>query len=128
MSSAQQQLVGAAGVGLVVANVWWGSQRETLSALFDSSKPATETDVYHQAAKQVGVELLGVGALVLLSGVSGKAGNACCAALAALWVLFLIQKTPASAKLPAKAGKLPVRFGDSPVPASSRPGTATKGG
>lgn len=91
--SAQQQIVGAAGIGLVVANAWTGQQHKDLAALLSGGK---DVDKAHAAAKQVGVELLGVGVLVLLAGAGRSAGNAAAAVIVALWVLWLIKRNPSA--------------------------------
>lgn len=90
--SAQQQLVGAAGIGLVVANVWTGPQRKSLAGVLGSSTAAVDTAAAHKTAKAIGGELLGVGALVLLAGASSSAGNAALIVLVALWVLWLTHR------------------------------------
>lgn len=91
--SAQQQLVGAAGVGLVVANAWTGTQRTDLAQLFGTPAPGAAVDGFapHHAAKAIGAELIGVTALVLVAGAGTSAGNAALAAIACLWLLFLAQ-------------------------------------
>jgi hypothetical protein len=89
--SAQQQLVGAAGLGLVVANAWTGQQRHDLAAILGSGDGG-DVAAAHAAARAVGVELLGVGALVLLAGSAGAAGNAAFAIIAALWLVWLMRR------------------------------------
>lgn len=93
--SAQQQIVGAAGVALVAVNVWTGQQRKDFAAVLGEGG---DTTAAHTAAKQVGMELLGVGALVLLAGAGDSAGNAACAILAALWLLWLINRNKTKTK------------------------------
>lgn len=87
--SAQQNLVGAAAIGLVVANVWNGGQRPALAAVVSGSGP---TDGTHTAVKQVGIELLGAGVLTLVSGSSTRAGNIGLLIVTCLWILWFVHR------------------------------------
>lgn len=89
--STQQNLVGAAAIGLVVANVWTGAQRPALAAVVSGTGPTAET---HTAAKQLGIELLGAGVLTLVSGSSSKAGNTGLLIVVCLWILWFIHRGP----------------------------------
>lgn len=89
-----QQLVGAAGIGLVIANAWTGRQRKDLAPIFDSSFPREADNLSKRAAKEIGAELLAVGVLVLLAGGSAAASGAALAVIAALWLVFLLHRTP----------------------------------
>lgn len=96
--SGTQALIGAAGVGLVAANVWTGKQHGQLAAVLSGSGTpgADNTTQAHAAAKKIGAELLGVLVLVLAAGVGDSAGHACLAILLCLWVVFLLNKTPST--------------------------------
>jgi hypothetical protein len=87
--SGSQQLVGAAGLGLVVANAYT-SQRAELSGLWSAQGDLSQA---HTAAKQIGLETLGVGGLVLVAGVSNGAARTCLAVLGCLWVVFLMTRS-----------------------------------
>lgn len=91
--SAQQQLVGAAGIGLVVVNAWTGPQRQQLAGMFAPKAP--DTADAHKAAKQIGAELIGVAVVTLLAGSSGPAGNAAAAIAVALWIVWLARHSTA---------------------------------
>jgi hypothetical protein len=96
--SGTQQLVGVAGAGLIVVNAWTGPQRTRLGAITGSSG---STDDAHAAVKEIGVEVLGVGALTLLAGLGGNGARAAVYVLGALWLVWLMRragKTPAKAK------------------------------
>lgn len=88
-----QALVGAAGVGLVVANCWTGQQRTNLAGLFGAK---TDDAKAHAAVKQIGAELLGVTVLVLVAGSSDGAAHACLAVLGALWLIWWLTHTAGS--------------------------------
>jgi len=96
--SGTQALVGAAGVGLIAANAWTGQQRGQLAAVLgpDGAPGGTNTTQAHAAAKAIGAELLGVLVLVLVAGVGDGAGHACLAILAALWIVYLLNRTPST--------------------------------
>lgn len=84
--NAQQQLAGAAGVGLIVANAWTGTQRQQLAGLLAGSAGAQQGA--HTALRNIGVESLFVFVLVLLAGTADSAGNAACVVLLVLWLLW----------------------------------------
>jgi hypothetical protein len=65
-------LVGAGGLGLIVANAATGPQRAALAPVWTGSGDLAGA---HTAAKQIGVEALAVGALVLVSGQSRAASR-----------------------------------------------------
>lgn len=98
--SGTQQLVGAAGLGLIVANTV-STQRADLAPLWSGSG---DLSTAHTAARQVAVEVVGVGALVLIAGTSNATATACLCALGALWVLFLINRQAAAAAGPKRGG------------------------
>lgn len=91
--SAQAQMVGAAGVGLIVANWATSDQRVIISGLWDGSG-----DPAHQDVKKLGAQILGVGVLTLMAGSSGSAGNVAVAILAAFWLIWLMKWADAKAK------------------------------
>lgn len=82
--SGEQALVGAAGLGLVAANLW--RDRSKWSGLFGQGATTDSA----AAAKRLGVEVLGAGALVVIAGTGDTASKTALAILGALWVLFLI--------------------------------------
>lgn len=88
--SGSQQLAGAMGVGLIAANLWTGPQHTQLADLFTTQgDPAAA----HPALKTLGLEILGVGALVLVAGSSEGAGHIAVIVLVALWVLWLFRRS-----------------------------------
>lgn len=88
--SAQQQIVGAAGVGLIVANAWTGPQRAQLAGLAGGSGSTADA---HTALKHLGAEAVGVGVLVLLAGGNAQAAGAAAIVLACLWLIFLAKRS-----------------------------------
>lgn len=83
-------LVGAAGAGLLLANEWAGPNRGVLGGiLWDKGADPAEA---HAALKRLAGELLFLTVLVLLAGIGGGWATATLAAIAALWVLWLINR------------------------------------
>lgn len=80
-------LVGAAGGGLILANLVAGSQRGELAPLWSGSGDLTGA---HTVVKHVGAEVVAVGALTLWAGSSSTGARAGLAILACLWVVWLI--------------------------------------
>lgn len=83
MSTAQQQIVGVAGVGLLAANVW--HDKVDFAGLWGTG----DLGQAHAAAKRAGIALAGIAGLTLLAGASPKAGNAAVAGLLCLWIVWL---------------------------------------
>lgn len=82
-----QTLVGAGGVGLVVANFWFGSDRQGVSAgLFGSGDPGTA----HTALVKLGGEMLLVVILTVLAGLSDQWGAAMAVVIVGLAILWAI--------------------------------------
>lgn len=89
--SDKQNLVAAAGIGLIAANFWLGGARQTVTA--GSLKPGASgaaTTASHTEVKKIAGELLFVGVAVLLSGISDAAGSAMLAVIVGLAVLWSI--------------------------------------
>lgn len=89
--SGSQDLVGAALLGLVVADVMTAEHRPALAAMVTGNGPDANT---HAAVVQVGLQVLGAGVLTLVAGTSPKAGTACLTVVAALWVLWFVAGGP----------------------------------
>lgn len=87
--SGTQQLVGAAGIGLVAANLWTGKQRQQLAPLWAGSGDLAGA---HTVAKQLGVELVAVAALTLVAGTGPSQAGACLAIVVALWLVWLMAR------------------------------------
>lgn len=88
--NAQQNIVGAAGLGLVAAN-FWTKQRAAVSAgAFNSSASSAASEKGHEALVTIGAELLFVGVATLLAGASASFGNAMIAVVIALGILWII--------------------------------------
>lgn len=91
MSSGTASLVGVGGVALVAANFWTSPARATVhSGILDKNATADATTDAHKTLKGLLVQLLFVGAMVLIAGVSDSAATAMLAILAALGVLWAI--------------------------------------
>lgn len=85
--SGTQQLVGAAGLGLVAVNAWT-TQRVDFRGVFGDG----DIGQAHKAAKEVGAELIGVAVLVLVAGASQGGAQAALAVLACLWLVWLMRR------------------------------------
>jgi hypothetical protein len=82
-----QSIVGAGGIGLVLANFWFGSNRKVVSAgLFGNGDPSAA----HQSLLVLGGEALFVIVATLLAGISDSWGAAMAVLIVALWVLWAI--------------------------------------
>lgn len=85
--SAQSQTVGAAGMGLVIANFWFGGAKGSTSAgLFQ--KNSGKSALAHDNLKIVGLELLFVAVATFLASVNSNLGTAMVVMILALWVLW----------------------------------------
>ena len=86
-----QSLAGAAGVGLLLTNLWTSPDRHTLTAgAFNASAPTAATTAAHDVLKRYAGAALAIAAAVVLAGTSPTAGKAVLAVFAALWLLWLI--------------------------------------
>jgi hypothetical protein len=88
---AAQTYVAAAGLGLVAANYWLGAARHDFTAgALTTGASAAQTAAAHKTIKVLAVELLFVGAAVLIAGQSPAAGTAMGAMITALAILWAI--------------------------------------
>lgn len=100
------QLVGAAGVGLIVANAWTGPQHVKLASVvggITAGGAGTPADA-HEAVKQLGIELLAVGALVLVAEQGDSAAHGALAAITCLWLIWAMRRPWGHTSAPGKAG------------------------
>jgi hypothetical protein len=82
-----QTFVGAAGVGLVAANFWFGSSKDTVSAgLFGSGDPTAA----HKALVGLGGEVAFVIVATVLAGISGSWAAALSVIMVGLFILWAI--------------------------------------
>lgn len=81
-------VVGAAGAGLIGANLFAGPQRAQLAPLWSGTGDLSGA---HTVAKAVGTEVLAVGALTLWAGNSSTGAKAALAILGCLWVVWLVR-------------------------------------
>lgn len=89
--SGKSQLVGVAGLGLIGANFWLGTQRQDLSGgLFTKSASAAQSAKSHDSLKQLGAEILFVTVATVIAATSDSAGNAMLAVLVALGIVWAI--------------------------------------
>lgn len=96
--SGVQTVVGAAGIGLIAANEWTSGDRGVFrGVLWDKgANPAAA----HKAVVRLGGELLFVLVAVIIAGLGGHWALAVGAAIAALWVLWLINRGSPKARTP----------------------------
>lgn len=95
----KQQLIGAAGFGLIAAN-WFlkkpggsGGQGAPLtSLLFNSGASKTQVGSASTALKEVLAELMVVVVLVVISGVSDTAGNFALVLVLGLWLVWAMTR------------------------------------
>lgn len=86
-----QQLAGAAGVALLLTNLWTSPDRHTLTAgAFNSSATTASTAAAHAVIKRYAGAALAIAAAVILAGTSDTAGKTVVAIFAGLWLLWLI--------------------------------------
>lgn len=87
MSTPKQNLVGAAGVGLVLVGAWTGNvHKEITGGLFHGGS----ADQAHTGLKTVAVELVAVAIMTVIAGASDGAGNLMLVLVVALGILFAI--------------------------------------
>lgn len=84
-----QTLVGLGAVGLLAANEWTGPDRGLFGGVLWNGKDATQA---HKAMVRLLGELLFVVVLVVLAGLNGSWPTLVAVTVAALWVLFLINR------------------------------------
>lgn len=89
---ASAQVVGATGATLVLLNTWTGPGRAQLNGLFDSNASPADTQTAHQEMIKIAASLLFVGALTLIAGESAQAGNVAMAIIAALFIVWSINR------------------------------------
>lgn len=100
----KQQLVGAAGVGLVLLEFWTSDAHSVITGgLFGSSSPTAG----HSALKTFALELVFVGGATLIAGVSDGWANAMLALLVGLGLLFAINHPHPFQTAAAKKGATP---------------------
>lgn len=85
----KQQMAGVAGIALVGVNLWTGPGRHQIG---DVIWGGGQTDTGHKALLALGGQLLFVGVLVFFAGGGDGAANVVLALIAALWVLWGINR------------------------------------
>lgn len=100
MSSGAQTIVGAGGAGLLALNFWTGPTRKIMNdGLFNSGASSAQKQAAKNQLVKVGAAALFVVIATLLAGTSAGTGRVMATMVAALFVLFLINKTaPAKGK------------------------------
>jgi hypothetical protein len=94
MSSGKQTLIGAGGAGLLLVNFWTGPDRATVqAAILNPHASPAQRSAGHAELVKFGAALLVLVGAVIAAGVSDAFGTAAAYALAALWVLWLINRT-----------------------------------
>lgn len=102
-----QQLVGAGGAVLVLANFWKPATRQTLNAgLFNSSATSAQTEKAHGELIKLGSAGAFVVAAVLIAGANKSAGTAMAVMIVTLFVLWALNHySPATSAATARKGK-----------------------
>lgn len=90
-----QSVVAAGGIGLIVANMWTGTQRKELAAIFGG--PAASVPP-HTALVQLAGEMLFVVVATILAGLSSNWGTAMAVAIVGLFILWAINHYGAGTK------------------------------
>jgi hypothetical protein len=84
-----QQAIGAAAVGLLFVNEWTSPDRGVLGGVLWNGSNPTEA---HSALTRLAGELIFVGGAIILSGIGGAWTTGVAAIVAALWVLWAINR------------------------------------
>jgi hypothetical protein len=79
-----QTVVAAGGVGLVVANMWTGTQRQQVAQMFGGGSAPSA----HTALVQLAGEMLFVVVATILAGVSDVWGALMAVVIVGLWLLW----------------------------------------
>lgn len=95
-----QSLVGVGAAGLLLANEWHSADRGLFGGVLWSK--GTDPTEAHKALVRVGGELVFILVAIMLAGVSSTWAAVVGVMVAALWVLWLINRHGATA--PAKTG------------------------
>lgn len=90
MATTKQQLIGAAGVGLIAANFWTGSNKAAIGVLTKGDATSDQITASHAALKAIGLEVLFVAVAVLIGGASNQLGTAMLTMIVALFVVWAI--------------------------------------
>jgi hypothetical protein len=89
----KQQVVAVGGAGLILVNFWLTGSRQTVSAgIFNNNATDAQTSAAHTELKKFGAELLFVGVATLLAGLSNNAGTAMVAIIAALFIVWAMNR------------------------------------
>lgn len=86
----KQQIITAAGLGLIGLDMWKGKTRSDLGAVLTSSPAAGAIGTAHKDLIGVAAELLFVGGLVLVAGMNDQLATAGVAIMLALLLLWLM--------------------------------------